>query len=453
MRARKLIALVSIVLIASLGAPPALSASHDSSGSGSILKLHKNLPKDPLMVLAFSMEDPARSFDEVLKMVREISGDKAAERLAEGLKGLDDELGISLRDDLLARLGPDLAVVIDLPPLDSLAALMGPAGASAVKQFVGGIGITGNTDNGKKLAGALKKLMVDAGAEVTKEDDLLRFGFKLPISSIEGSGESGKGLGLLYGHNRKSFALGFSEDWVRNVLSGWPAGERLEDGDDYLRVTSHLDSESNSLIYVNLPKVKNLVTSSALLKGFIASNEEVMRSYDWFTSSDFLDLGIGFTAVGMDGGTRITGFGPEWMGSGALLTGIIAAVAVPKFMSYQDEGKAKSTMADMRSVATSIEAFAVDNDQYPGPTDGFLPVGSLTDQLEPKYIRALPGNDAWGGELLYWSDTSNFKLVSKGSDGVMDQDWMGPIEPSHDESPGRDILYVDGAFAVSPEHG
>ena len=140
------------------------------------------------------------------------------------------------------------------------------------------------------------------------------------------------------------------------------------------------------------------------------------------------------------------------MGSGVVITGIIAAIAVPNFMNSMEKGKAKRTMADMRSVATSIEAFAVDNDQYPGPTDGFLPVESLTGQLEPIYIRTLPRTDAWGGELLYWSNTSTYRLVSKGTDGELDRDWLGEIESSLGDAPGRDILYVDGSFVVSPDH-
>ena len=45
------------------------------------------------------------------------------------------------------------------------------------------------------------------------------------------------------------------------------------------------------------------------------------------------------------------------------IIGIIAAIAIPNLLNAIQRGKQKRTMADMRSIATSIEAFSVDNNR------------------------------------------------------------------------------------------
>ena len=44
---------------------------------------------------------------------------------------------------------------------------------------------------------------------------------------------------------------------------------------------------------------------------------------------------------------------------------ILAAIAVPNFLEAQTRSKVSRTLADMRSMATSLEAYAVDNNRYP----------------------------------------------------------------------------------------
>lgn len=50
---------------------------------------------------------------------------------------------------------------------------------------------------------------------------------------------------------------------------------------------------------------------------------------------------------------------------------ILAAIAVPNFLEAQVRSKVSRVKADMRSTATAIESYAVDNNRY--PPHGFLP--------------------------------------------------------------------------------
>lgn len=48
---------------------------------------------------------------------------------------------------------------------------------------------------------------------------------------------------------------------------------------------------------------------------------------------------------------------------------ILAAIAVPNFLEAQTRSKVSRNKADMRSIATGIEAYAVDYNKYPPPWD------------------------------------------------------------------------------------
>src|SRR5258706_16273245 len=45
--------------------------------------------------------------------------------------------------------------------------------------------------------------------------------------------------------------------------------------------------------------------------------------------------------------------------------GIVAAIAVPNFITAQQRARQKRTMADIRMLATAAESYASDNNQYP----------------------------------------------------------------------------------------
>jgi hypothetical protein len=81
---------------------------------------------------------------------------------------------------------------------------------------------------------------------------------------------------------------------------------------------------------------------------------------------------------------------------------------------------ARSTMADMRTLATALEARATDTNGYPESCD----LETLRRLVEPMYIRHMPTRDGWGHELLYIGSPSHveYRIVSAGSDGIFQAD-------------------------------
>ncbi len=63
---------------------------------------------------------------------------------------------------------------------------------------------------------------------------------------------------------------------------------------------------------------------------------------------------------------------------------ILAAIAVPNFLEAQTRSKVSRCKADMRSLATAIEAYCVDNNlyPYPGGPNGYPEIPPVSDPFE-----------------------------------------------------------------------
>jgi len=138
---------------------------------------------------------------------------------------------------------------------------------------------------------------------------------------------------------------------------------------------------------------------------------------------------------------------------------ILAAIAVPNFLEAQARSKVARSEADMRSIATGLEAYRVDENAYPRIPGGMdpramNPIAWLTPLTTPvAYITSLPHYPwksweiNWTGQPMtidyyYYNEyesfylpgglpwtiwdaagTSLWYLSAAGPDGDMDQEW------------------------------
>src|SRR6267143_4413906 len=114
------------------------------------------------------------------------------------------------------------------------------------------------------------------------------------------------------------------------------------------------------------------------------------------------------------------------------IIGILAAIDIPNLLNAVQRGKQKRTMSDTRALATAVEAYAVDNNQYPaaacpasafttGGTLATLAVGSFSN-LSPTYIAQAPLKDGWQHFYTYRLAASSqaYTITALGRDGVVD---------------------------------
>lgn len=97
---------------------------------------------------------------------------------------------------------------------------------------------------------------------------------------------------------------------------------------------------------------------------------------------------------------------------------ILAAIAVPNFLEAQTRSKVSRCRADMRSIATALEAYRVDNTAYPTDggsgivspinTNGYnrlgvitTPVAYITSIPRDVFVTIPPANRTWFYSFVY----------------------------------------------------
>jgi len=128
------------------------------------------------------------------------------------------------------------------------------------------------------------------------------------------------------------------------------------------------------------------------------------------------------------------------------IIGIIAAIAIPNLLNAINRGRQKRSMADMRTIATAVEAYAVDNSFYPrGVTDR----AGAEIHISPTYLKNLPDNDGWRNNFVIQVDTlgRTYTVISYGRDASHDGSWGNGSTQNFD----NDIVYANGVFYQWPE--
>jgi len=140
------------------------------------------------------------------------------------------------------------------------------------------------------------------------------------------------------------------------------------------------------------------------------------------------------------------------------IIGILAAIAIPNLLNAVQRGKQKRTMSDMRTMATAIESYAVDNNFYPASatcpaqsiTTGAVMNDTSLSVLAPTYIVNPVRKDGWDRFMAYGVDTTAntqaYGLLSYGRDGG-----VSALTCSTTTTFNDDIIYSNGGFVQYPQ--
>jgi general secretion pathway protein G len=132
------------------------------------------------------------------------------------------------------------------------------------------------------------------------------------------------------------------------------------------------------------------------------------------------------------------------------IIGIIAAIAIPNLLNAINRGRQKRSMADLRTIGTAVEAYAVDMAFYPTYAEG--PVDNATFQgfLEPTYVKTVPREDGWRTTFYAASASRFYTLASAARDKILSgalTSYSAGITSDMD----CDIVYSNGSFVQYPE--
>ena len=408
------------------------------------LEIAAYLPRAPLVAWAANAGNGADQFDALLATVRRFLPAEEAAKVDEAIAKANEKLGIDLRGDLLARLGPQAAVAVDLPPIDSAAAAVMSGAPDAISSVLGKIGIWIQVREARQADAALRTALTSLGLQLSEDAGVVKA--MPPAKDQPGGGEAGRQpeIALFYRIANGVLTVGFDGAAVRAGTKPSSPEGRLTAGADFQKVFSHLDSAPTSFAYVNIPHLQEMLRSSEMLKGILSSKPEAAQAQSVLLDPSNATSGFGLTKTLTGDGVRQVTFGPKWMAGGTATAGMIAAIAIPNLVQAIERGRQKRTMADLRSLSAAIEAYSVDENRYPQPHGKWLEAGALAGDLVPTYIRELPTTDGWDHPVLYWSDGEHYRLVSPGKDGATSRDWSTLPAPEESEADTDDIVMSDG---------
>jgi type II secretion system protein G len=146
-------------------------------------------------------------------------------------------------------------------------------------------------------------------------------------------------------------------------------------------------------------------------------------------------------------------FGRPLVGVALVLGLLVLAMVVPNVLNGAHRGRQKRTMGDLRTLATAMESYSIDNYRYPVLPASAEPVGpALAPLLEPTYVRKLPLVDGWGGEFRFHGNAKEYTITSFGKDGLPDSESPHFVSPTGGTTDFRsDIIFSTGSFVQFPD--
>jgi type II secretion system protein G len=129
------------------------------------------------------------------------------------------------------------------------------------------------------------------------------------------------------------------------------------------------------------------------------------------------------------------------------IIGIIAAIAIPNLLNAIDRGKQKRTMADMRSIGTAVESYAVDNNFYPKSMSN-ANAATISGFVSPIYIKTVPTTDGWNNawDADSAANGNQYTITSAAKDASQGAQTGGQTTDFN-----CDILFANGQFYQWPQ--
>ncbi len=133
------------------------------------------------------------------------------------------------------------------------------------------------------------------------------------------------------------------------------------------------------------------------------------------------------------------------------IIGIIAAIAIPNLLNAINRGRQKRSMADMRTIGTAVEAYAVDMAFYPTSSEGALITLGFNAYVEPTYVKAVPRNDGWREQFRVKSESRFYTLGCNARDKISEGALTSFTSSRVTTQMDCDIIYSNGSFVSYPE--
>ncbi|MBN1518076.1 DUF3352 domain-containing protein [Candidatus Sumerlaeota bacterium] len=211
--------------------------------------------------------------------------------------------------------------------------------------------------------------------------------------------------------------LASHQEYLDKILAAKQSGENLRSNPDFKELMAKMPEQGNGIYYISADFYQAINRSLDSFKNTMPRNIGTTFAFTQFQmySAQLPALSsIGVRVNEPDGLYWIAL--DESRANQALISSIslpimavLAAMVVPNYMEYQVRAKVSRTRADQRSLATALEAFYIDNNQYPNWATG---VDSINNSKEPSVaLKAVDSMNAQ--EYSAWHLTSPIAYITR----------------------------------------
>ena len=138
----------------------------------------------------------------------------------------------------------------------------------------------------------------------------------------------------------------------------------------------------------------------------------------------------------------------------SIAIGLYVGLIIPHILLAHDLHRIDVTIRNIRTVATAVEAYAADNDQYPAVHS----IEELAEILAQSCTSQLPWKDGFGNPLRYQAlrdnpespGPDNYALASAGKDSIWERSDLEDYRKEHTRSFEMDIVFHDWDFQQCP---
>jgi len=138
------------------------------------------------------------------------------------------------------------------------------------------------------------------------------------------------------------------------------------------------------------------------------------------------------------------------------IIGMLVGMAIPLLLDALDRSKQRASLADMRTLGTSLQAYYAEKSAYPDPggANAPFPISTIHNSLVPYQVSAVHDFDAWNFPFIYYTDiTSSYTVQCTGKDGVrvdLTGCPVGCVTSQTWQTYDNDMALIDGIFVWAP---
>jgi 4-amino-4-deoxy-L-arabinose transferase-like glycosyltransferase len=135
---------------------------------------------------------------------------------------------------------------------------------------------------------------------------------------------------------------------------------------------------------------------------------------------------------------------------GAMLVALpVSRMVTDNLRGATAQAPEKRTEFELRNLGFALESRAVDTGDFPAEAS----LDAVARALEPRYVKSIPREDAWGRPLRYATlrvdGEQRYFLGSAGADGRWERESLAEYAAATSPS-GDDIVYGNGGFLARP---